>query len=398
MSRPRKEGTTFPQYMYRGDRDDFVIKPPKGFGMTKTRYRKDQEELCRQTAELVALAIEKQRLARMLNEGKPLIAGVIDGWMRDKLEFQGWKGSTRDNKIIKFNRIKAECGQRRIDQTDSKYIVEWISAFCHTANTFNAWLLIWRLICGYAVERKMLGVDNVGNPRVANEGMAVQMRSDSKVIEANQKVRHPIDLQGFRAVYKFAPNWLQLAMDLALVLLQGRSEVCDMRHTDFRNGALYVIREKVSTMSDHGFLAIRLTDDLQGLRSRALRQDNAASPFLVHRMPEGRVRAEMDAAEHWTEIRPAYLTKAFQKAREASHYYDHLRDEEKPTFHEIRGLGSRLSLAVGMSASEVQALLAHTDPKTSKIYTMGGKEALRDSMYKPVAAPAKLADLMAAVG
>jgi integrase len=369
--------------MYKGDRNDWLVKPPKGLGVTTTRYT--DEELCRKTALLVAEAYERLRQKRMLDVGKPTIAGVIDKWMEDQLRFMGWKEGTRNNAISKFNRIKRELGDRRIDETDSLFITEWIQAFCHTADTYNKWLDIFLLIWTFAVSRKMVPV---------NEAAAVIRRSNSLVVEANQKVRHPLTIQGFQAIREQAPSWLQLAMDIALVTLQGRSEVCSMRHDDFREGYLFVIREKTSTKSDAAFIKIKLTDDIRELRSRALRLDNFVSPFLVHRSPKRRKRAELDALEHWTEIRPQYLTDAFQKARDASRAFTHLRDEERPTFHEIRGLGARICEGLGMADSAVQVLMAHSDKKTTEIYLRGGREALRDSDFVAVEAPMTLAQMV----
>ncbi len=59
-----------------------------------------------------------------------------------------------------------------------------------------------------------------------------------------------------------------------------------MEHAHFRNGFLFVIRKKTKRESDAAFIKIKLTQDLEDLRSRSLQLDNNKSPFLVHRQPE----------------------------------------------------------------------------------------------------------------
>lgn len=387
MGRPRKGDTDFPRYMYKGDRNDWLVKPPKGLGVTVTRYT--DEGLCRKTALLVAEAYEKLRQKRMLDTGKPTIAAVIEKWMDDQLRFMGWKASTRTNAISKFNRIKKELGERRIDQTDSLFITDWIQSFCHTADTYNKWLDIFVLIWTFAVSRKITPT---------NEAAAVLRRSNSLVVEANQKVRQPLTIEGYKAIYRCAEDWLKLAMDTALVTLQGRSEVVNIKHTDFRNDRVYIVREKTSTKSDAAFICIKATDDIRDLKSRALRLDNIAAPNLIHRKPDRLRRGHVVAGEHWSYVRPGYLTKAFAKARDESRFYAHLRDEEKPTFHEIRGLGARICEDRGMGAGAIQILMAHADKKTTEIYLGGGKEALRDSDFVSVEAPLTLAEMLGQVG
>jgi hypothetical protein len=75
MGRPRKAGNDYPPYMYKGDQNDWIIKPPKGLGVTVTRYK--DEELARKTAALIAEAYEKNRLIRMVQGGEAFLMGVM---------------------------------------------------------------------------------------------------------------------------------------------------------------------------------------------------------------------------------------------------------------------------------------------------------------------------------
>jgi enterobacteria phage integrase len=89
-----------------------------------------------------------------------------------------------------------------------------------------------------------------------------------------------------------------------------------------------------------------------------------------------------------------YLTNALADARDLSGHYAHLADNEQPSFHEIRGLGSRLYEAYGIEGEAITKLMSHADSKTTEIYLKGGAKALRDTDYVPVEAPLTLAEML----
>lgn len=126
---------------------------------------------------------------------------------------------------------------------------------------------------------------------------------------------------------------------------------------------------------------------------RRSRLDSLVSPFLVHRAPERRQRRWVAGKPHWTAIEPGYLSRAFQAARDATGLWAALPELERPSFHEIRGLGSRLCLAAGMREEAIQALMTHSQAKTTQVYLEGGREALKDSDFIPVATGLTLAGL-----
>jgi hypothetical protein len=113
-------------------------------------------------------------------------------------------------------------------------------------------------------------------------------------------MRRQLDQEGFRAIHAATPPWLQLTMELSLMTLQARKEVCDMRHADFRDSWLYVIRDKVAGDSSMAFItpALQQLSDLVGQYSRdglvrkeadRLFQETAVRPFcssLVKRLAE----------------------------------------------------------------------------------------------------------------
>jgi hypothetical protein len=183
-------------------------------------------------------------------------------------------------------------------------------------------------------------------------------------------------------------------MEQTLVTLQSRLEICDMRRTGYRDGHLFVIRDKSSSDSDMAFIRIALTDQLLDIQRRSRLLDNIVSPYLIHRAPKDRRREWIDKKPHWTYVMPDYLTKAFAKVRDSIPRFAAMSEAERPTYHEARGLGSRIYIAQGMSESAIQALMTHAHRRTTQIYLDKGISALTDAGYVPVVAPLKLSEVL----
>ena len=80
----------------------------------------------------------------------------------------------------------------------------------------------------------------------------------------------------------------------------------------------------------------------------------------------------MDGKPHWTYVTPDYLSKAFAEVRDQVERFAAMKPRERPTFHEIRGLGSRTYREQGMSKAAIQALMTHSNERVTEIYLDGG--------------------------
>lgn len=382
MGRPKK--TDYPPYMTQdGDRGGFVIRNP--INGKKKRYGADQEAEARRTATLLAEFVEQRRRRMLLESGLPTLAALIDRWTAERLPLMPWDTSTRETAQMRLKRIKNERGDELVDAIDCVSIEKWIGAITARADPFNKWRQIWVWLYKFAVGQKLAKT---------NEAEKVERRSVSKKIESNKKTRRQLDRVGFGDIYAKAEPWLQIAMEGSLLTLQSRKEVCNFKHTDFRDGFLFVIRDKVAADSHMAFIKIRLTPELEALRARAIKLDSIASPYLIHRKPERRQRRWMEGKPHWTYINERYLTRAFKAARDQVPHLAALPERQRPTFHEIRGLGSRLCLERGMTKSAIQELMTHSSQKTTEIYLERGAQALTDADFHEVAAPFTLRELL----
>lgn len=378
---PRKTHGLPDNMTYDIQRGRWIVRNP----VSKKRKKFSDKAEAEKAAEKLNQWLECERALKALTEGRPTIAGLCVKWKEDRMALMPWSDGTRANYLAKVNRIERELGKRTIMHTDCMYIEDWIAGRTRTADAFNDWRYVFVLLWKFAVSRKLIDV---------NEPAKIEERSTSKKLEANQKQRLPLDIGGFKLIYEKADPWLQLAMKQSLITLQARLEICNMQHSHYRDGHLYVIRHKVAGDSDMAFIKIKLTDELLDLKAQSLALDNTLSPYLIHRRPDSMRREHIETKPHWTYVTPDYLSGAFAEARDQIAKYAEMKPRQRPTFHEVRGLGSRLYEDAGMSKTAIQALMTHAHAKTTEIYLEGGAQALKDSDYQEVVAPLKLRDVL----
>ena len=166
----------------------------------------------------------------------------------DGIAWQPWKDSTRRNNYFMLRRIERQLGSRALIHLDAVQLKQWLAKFCVTGDQWLKWRHILVLLWNHALSNGLATV---------NEAKKLPKHTASRRLAVNRKRRPPLSLAGFRAIHQVAEPWLQLAMDVSMITLQSRTEVLNMKHADFRDGYLYVIRAKVSHVSDMGF--IRMT-------------------------------------------------------------------------------------------------------------------------------------------
>jgi enterobacteria phage integrase len=380
MGRPRTND--FPPNMTPDvGRGGFYVRNP----ISGKRKRFMDEHAARTAAQIMAVWVENERKDTGYNRTVRYFGPLARKWLTDQLPYQPWaKGTVANNKYI-FEKIARELGSRYVASTSPMFLADWLTKHCKTTDSHTKYRKVLITLYEFAISRGVA---------TENQALKTLKRSSSKKLAINRKVRHPLDVPGFRAIHATATPWLQLAMEMSLLTLQARTEICHMRHEHFRDGHLFVVRDKVSGDSDMAFIKIKLTTEMEALRARALKLDNVLSPFLIHRKPIRRERSRHVSLPHWTYVIPSFLSKSFEEARTASGLYEELPVMQRPTFHEIRGLGSRLSRARGVPRAAIQALMSHSSPKTTAIYLNGGTEALSDADYISVAIPLSLAELL----
>ena len=271
----------------------------------------------------------------------------------ERQEKEGKKARTTIEENYRLQHIEKGIGKVALEDTTQRMLSEWLDKnFSNNAYTKHRGTLI----------------------KLMNFGIAKGMFPDGQVNLAaatltereEPKIRQVLTIDQFRDIRELCAPWVQVAMDIALVTLQRRSDLIKMKYTDIRDGYLYVVQSKTEAHGLSAHLRIKIGDSLSEIisRSRAL---PPLSPFIIHRIPDRRVGFQ--GQEHFAQLRDQTLTKAFSRARDSLPAFKKMPMEQRPTFHEIRGLGGAQYLEQGYSKEYVQLLMGHTTMKMTEGYT-----------------------------
>lgn len=288
---------------------------------------------------------------KILGLNDKTISSLTDRYLLEHVPNLNLADGTLDNLRYRLNRIKDDLGDILIAEFSTLECASWLD------NNFNKDpyikhrgtlidLMRFAITKGY---RK----DNPAEPTYSKQNIT--------------KERQRMTLEQYKAIHSAAPVWIQCAMEIALMTLQSRNEVCSMRYEDIKDGHLHVVRQK-SQSKEWSRLRIAVTPQLENIIKRT-RESGIASPFIIHRRPE-RIR-KSKALKHWSQIRPDYLGKQFQKIRDSLPIFLSIPIEQRPTFHEIRSLGSWLYSKNDFEKEYVQRLMAHGDVAMTEYYQSG---------------------------
>ena len=181
------------------------------------------------------------------------------------------------------------------------------------------------------------------------------------------KKRRPLSKHWYDLIYQEADEWLQVAMDLALITLQREGDLVKMKYSDIRDGYLYIIQSKTRKHGLAARLKMKIGHGLQEVINRSYTIPPDDCPYIIHRVPIKNFRsAEKD---HWAQVRGDYLSKLFTKVRDTIPEIASLPSEERPSFHEIRSLGGHLyEQQPNVDRNFVQRLMGHTHEKMTAHY------------------------------
>lgn len=300
-----------------------------------------------------ALMPSSDLVRRVMGDSRFTWLQLVDRFKLERQEREGKKASTTKEENYRLQHIADGIGHVALEDTSQRLLSDWLDKnYTNNAYTKHRGTLIKLMDFGIAKGMFIDGQKNLAESTLPER-------------EA-PKARRVLTIEQFQAIHSKADPWLQVAMDLALVTTQRRGDLIKMRFTDIRDGYLHVVQNKTEAHGHRAYLRIAIGDTLAGIvsRSRAL---PPLSPFLIHRVPDRRVKFE--GQEHHSQVRDQTLTKAFARARDTCEIFTEIPVAERPTFHEIRGLGGAQYLAQGYSKEYVNLLMGHTTMKMTEGYT-----------------------------
>ncbi|KJZ03254.1 tyrosine-type recombinase/integrase [Pseudoalteromonas piscicida] len=204
------------------------------------------------------------------------------------------------------------------------------------------------------------------------------------------KKRRALDIAAFVKIRTAAPLWLRTAMDLTMqtthaVLEVSRIEYRIKKPEPNRCGCIWYEEPKIVDGNHiYGELAIHRQKTHKSEASHVMlpigqaikdiidkSRDSIASPYVVHRFPKGNSNPMSQHVKHITQIVSRNISNKFSDVRDQLGLYSELPKEERPTYHEIRGLSARLIEAQGI---DPQYRMGHSSSKSTKVYTCFGKD------------------------
>lgn len=295
---------------------------------------------------------EHNELSRIMGQEDVTLGKLIELYREEALQGRDLAPQTRRNTEYRLKRISADLGDVVVSSVDVGQLTQYLKGFERDSRVKHRWQLMELFDFAKREGKYPTSHDNPARLTEAKTGYG--------------KSRQRMTLEQYRAIHELAPHWMQIAMELAIVTLQGRYEVCHMRYDDIQDGHLHVVREKTKK-NEWGYLRIPVTSALEDIIRRS--RDDLASPYIVHRKPARRKQAA--DKQHWTQLTLNDFSARFRSVRDQVTEIAELPRTQRPTFHEIRALGSSLYEQAGFEREYVQHLMAHGDEKMTAHYQSG---------------------------
>ncbi len=290
-------------------------------------------------------------MRRVLGEEDFTWSMLVDRYKDERQAKEGNKAATVKLENYRLDCISETLGGVNTEDTTQRMLSDWLDHnFKNNAYTKHRGTLI--KLYDFGIAKGLLPMPNLARNTLPPK--------------EDKKKRKILTIAQYKAIHEQAEPWLQVVMDFALTTLQRRGDIAKTKFDDIKDGQLHVIQAKTEKHGERAYLKIGLGDSLKAIiaRSRSL---PPLSPFVAHREPIKRIR--FDGQEHWTQVTPQYISKAFAAARGKTGLFDDLSTAEKPSFHEIRALGGARYLEQGYSKEHVNLLMGHTTQRMTNEYT-----------------------------
>ena len=306
----------------------------------------DRQEAIRAAKELNQILVPSSDLTQRVL-GQTTLKQHIDWFFETVVVEREYAAKTQEMYRVQCNKLIRMAGTQSPDQVGVRDLSKAMEAM--TPRTANQFRQVAVAIFAAAQSR----------------GLCETNPAEKTLKRTARKARQRLSLDDYRLIHRNAPPWLANAMDLALVTLQRREEVAHMRFDQIQDGYLYVIQQKTKKY-DTGYLRIAMGEALSAIVARC--RDDDVSPYLVHRRPQRKVKRE---GMHWTQLSAPMISREFTRIRDEQGVGADLDPEQRPTFHEIRGLGIKLYRDQG---EDPQKLAGHATQQMTSNYDSGHDE------------------------
>lgn len=301
---------------------------------------------------LNAILIQPADLVKaVLHHNEESISFCVKRYQIERQSSEDMAPATIKLENYRLNAIIKELGHYLANELTVKICADWLDSFQGNAYTKHRGTLI--KVFRFSVSKGLM-----------NENLAEKTLTSPR--NSEKKIRQVLTKQQYDLIYEKAPDWLKIAMALALITLQRRGDLVRLKYSDLDEGILKVIQAKTEKHGYRAFLRIKPGNALLEVIKQS-REIRPLCPFIIHRLPKRRV--PFLGQEHHAQITGEYLGKEFKKVRDSVQEIKDMPTAQRPTFHEIRALGGALYLEQSFSKEYVNLLMGHTSQKMTDEYT-----------------------------
>ncbi len=304
---------------------------------------------------------------RIINKPKQTSSKPLDSL--DKLinEFKEFylpeKNHTRktlEGKLLKLEQYLKEWGNHSTSTMTTRTIAEYLNPL--TPNAYIKHRALLNQLFQFAIHQGY---------RDTNPVTATMVKT------APKRTRHKHTIEGYQAIHDIAPDWLQRAMDIALRSLQRRGDLTRLHrdHIDMQKGTIRILQRKSRNYKKPVYIEIVMGEELRSAVQASL-SSGVPCPYLLHYRPTRMTQERIYSKDHPFSVTDDNLTKKFSKYRDMSGVYDHIPTGKRPSFHDLRGLGSYLYEKAGFDKNYIMALTGHASEAMLNHYIEGHEKAL----------------------
>lgn len=337
----------------------FPDKSTKPLGKDKTRANgiaKALNELRTNDARVVSEytdALERSLVDRYGNVGT-----LIDEFEKHFLPEKKYSDRSRNEIEIKLRKYRKLWERIPVIKITTRHFTEFLNTVSAHSYIKHRSLLI--MLFKFSVAQGF---------RTASMGNPAQFLME-KLEPKRVRTRHTVD--GFKAIYEIAPVWLQRAMMVALYSLQRRGDLTELERSQVNldKRTITILQRKSRNWAHPVYIEIEMTGGLYDAVLDCMKSQ-VICPYLIHYQPKRISKETREAKNHPFSVTDEYLSKEFTRYRNKSLAYENLPIETRPTFHDIRALGSWIYLEAGYSQEYIQALTGHSTRKMLEDYQKG---------------------------
>ena len=305
----------------------------------------------------------------------PLLSTVIEEFKRHDQARSEYSERTLEEQNFRLNSYVKKWPEKTVRDFDTTDLTLFLNELTDNAYVKHRKLL-WSLF-QFAGHQGYVTVNPAAVTLIKHESKKVRQRHTWEGYQ--QILNFPgRPAQGDKPAVEATPAWLQRAMRIGLYSLQRREDVVLLHKTenkvDVKARTITVLQRKTRNYKNPVWIEIEMGDELLAAIDECLRSD-VPCPYLVHRRPDKLSKQDRDAKPHAFAVTPGYLSREFSRFRDACGFYDALKPEERPTFHELRALGTHLYGEAGYSDEYIMALSGHAKKETLERYKKDHSEA-----------------------